>query len=238
MGLQYIDMLALLGVGGAHPGGLHLTKELLAHENITNATAVLDIGCGTGQTAAYLFWEYECKVTACDLNKMMIQKANKRFERMNLPIKARVENAECLSFDDETFDIVLFESVAAFTDLSRSLKECCRVLKKDGIALAIEMVKEPQLSELDEQLLTDFYCFQSILTENDWMERWEQAGFSVVTSSREYTIDQDNQAVDFGTEFDLSARIPTNVYDLLDEHERITEKFQSLLGFRVFRCIR
>ncbi|HWO98911.1 MAG TPA: methyltransferase domain-containing protein [Bacillus sp. (in: firmicutes)] len=238
MGLQYIDMLALLGVGGAHPGGLHLTKELFAQENITNATAVLDIGCGTGQTAAYLCWEYECKVTACDLNEMMIQKANKRFARMDLPVKAHVEDAERLSFNDETFDIVIFESVAAFTNLSRSLKECCRVLKKGGVALAIEMVKEPQLSELDEQLLADFYRFQSILTESDWMEQWEQAGFSAVTSSREYTIEQDDQAVDFGTEFDLSARIPINVYDLLDEHERLTEKFQSLLGFRVFRCIR
>ena len=238
MTLQYTDMLALLGVGGSHPGGLHLTKELLAEEKITNSTAILDIGCGTGQTAAYLFWEYNCKVTACDLNETMVQKANKRFKRMNLPLKAQIGHAERLSFVDETFDIVLFESVAAFTDLSRSLKECCRVLKKGGVALAIEMIKEPHLSEQDEHLLTDFYHFQSMLTEEQWMERWEQAGFSAVTSGREHMREQDNPSIDFGTEFDLSARIPPTVYDLLDEHERLTEKFQSSLGFRVFRCIR
>ncbi|MDQ0243482.1 ubiquinone/menaquinone biosynthesis C-methylase UbiE [Bacillus fengqiuensis] len=238
MDLQYTDMLALLGVGGAHPGGLHLTKELLAEEGITNATTILDIGCGTGQTAAYLFWEYGCKVTACDLNETMVQKANKRFERMDLPLKAQIGHAEQLSFANETFDIVLFESVAAFTDLSLSLKECRRVLKKGGVALAIEMIKEPHLSEQDEHLLTGFYRFQSILTEKQWIERWEQAGFSVVTSGCEHMLEQDNQSIDFGTEFDLSARIPSTVYDLLDEHERLTEKFQSLLGVRVFRCIR
>jgi ubiquinone/menaquinone biosynthesis C-methylase UbiE len=236
--IQYADMLALLGVGGAHPGGLSLTKELLGEETITEKSRVLDIGCGTGQTAAYLCREYECQVTACDVNEIMVQKANKRFTRMKLPVKAQLGDAEQLPFTDETFDIVLLESVAAFTSLSLSLKECLRVLKKGGVALAVEMVKEADLAEQDEQLLSRFYRFPSICTEREWMEWWERAGFSSVTSSREYTIEQNEFAGDFGTEFDLSVRVPSGVYDLLDEHEQLTEKFSSLLGFRVFRCIR
>ena len=235
--MKYMDMLALLGVGGAHPGGLHLTKQLLEKEEINSDTSILDIGCGTGQTSAYLYCRYGCEITACDINATMVQKANKRFEQLKLPCKATIEDMEDLSFDNESFDIILLESVAAFTNPSFSLKECKRVLKKEGIILAIETVKEPQMTERDERLISEFYRFQSIPDEIKWIDHWEKAGFSNVIISREHKIEQDEQDIDFGTEFDLSDEVPSDVYDLLDEHERLTKKYQNLLGFRIFRCI-
>jgi len=235
--MNYMDMLALLGVGGAHPGGLYLTKQLFEKEEITSETSILDIGCGTGQTSAYLYCRYGCEITACDINETMVQKANKRFKQLNLPCKAMIEDIEDLSFDNESFDIVLLESVAAFTNLSSSLKECKRVLKKGGIILAIETVKEPQMTEQDERLISEFYRFQSIPDEMKWVDHWEKAGFSNVIISREHKIEQDEQDIDFGTEFDLSDEVPSDVYDLLDEHERLTKKYQNLLGFCIFRCI-
>src|SRR6478736_3633738 len=235
--MKYMDMLALLGVGGAHPGGLHLTKQLLEKEEINIDTSILDIGCGTGQTSAYLYCRYGCEITACDINATMVQKANKRFEQLKLPCKATIEDIEDLSFDNESFDIILLESVAAFTNISSSLKECKRVLKKGGIILAIETVKEPQMTERDERLISEFYRFQSIPDEMKWVDHWEKAGFSNVIISREHKIEQDEQDIDFGTEFDLSDEVPSDVYDLLDEHERLTKKYQNLLGFCIFRCI-
>ncbi|MBM6601106.1 SAM-dependent methyltransferase [Priestia megaterium] len=239
--MKYMDMLALLGVGGAHPGGLHLTKQLLEKEEINIDTSILDIGCGTGQTSAYLYCRYGCEITACDINATMVQKANKRFEQLKLPCKATIEDIEDLSFDNESFDIILLESVAAFTNISSSLKECKRVLKKGGIILAIETVKEPQMTEQDERLVSEFYHFQSIPNELEWVEYWKKAGFSTVVSRREYKVEvegeDEEQNIDFGTEFDLSDEIPSNVYDLLDDHERLTKKYQNLLGFRIFRCI-
>lgn len=50
----YQDALAYFGVSGAHPGGLTLTKFLLEQEKITSHTTLLDGGCGTGQTSAYI----------------------------------------------------------------------------------------------------------------------------------------------------------------------------------------
>ncbi|MCM3100246.1 class I SAM-dependent methyltransferase [Priestia megaterium] len=235
--MNYMDMLALLGVGGAHPGGLYLTKQLFEKEKITSETSILDIGCGTGQTSAYLYCRYGCAITPCDINETMVQKANKRFKQLHLPCKATIEDIEDLSFDNEAFDIILLESVAAFTNLSVSLKECKRVLKKGGIILAIETVKEPQMTEQDERLISEFYRFQSIPDEMEWIDHWEKAGFSNVIIRREHKIEQDERDIDFGTEFDLSNEIPSGVYDLLDEHGKLTEKYQGLLGFCVFRCI-
>jgi hypothetical protein len=115
------------------------------------------------------------------------------------------------------------------------------VLKKGGIILAIETVKEPQMTEQDERLVSEFYHFQSIPNELEWVEYWKKAGFSTVVSRREYKVEvegeDEEQNIDFGTEFDLSDEIPSNVYDLLDDHERLTKKYQNLLGFRIFRCI-
>lgn len=54
------NMLALLGIGGAHPGGFYLTKQLFDKEKITSETSILDIGCGTGQTSANLYCKYGC----------------------------------------------------------------------------------------------------------------------------------------------------------------------------------
>ncbi|MBL5792479.1 class I SAM-dependent methyltransferase [Bacillus sporothermodurans] len=77
MAYSYQDTLAYYGVGGAHPGGLSLTKQIFHNENITHTTKILDAGCGTGQTSAYLAEMYKCDVTALDIHPVMIEKAKK-----------------------------------------------------------------------------------------------------------------------------------------------------------------
>ena len=77
----YHDLLAAFGIGGAHPGGFALTCEVLEREAIGKTSVVLDAGCGTGQTAAYLVKRFGCDVTAVDRHPLMLQKAANRFRR-------------------------------------------------------------------------------------------------------------------------------------------------------------
>ena len=77
---NYLDLVANFGIGGAHPGGFSLTQSILEDENIQPNDSVLDIGCGTGQTAAFLAQRFQCQVTAVDNHPIMIQKARERFE--------------------------------------------------------------------------------------------------------------------------------------------------------------
>lgn len=80
-GATYLEFLAKFGVGGAHPGGINLSKELFKAESIQQTSHILDVGCGTGQTAAYLATHFQANVTGIDINPIMIEKARHRMKK-------------------------------------------------------------------------------------------------------------------------------------------------------------
>src|SRR5437763_8087818 len=130
--LTYFDFLAKFGVGGAHPGGILLTQDILSKEKVNDQSVILDAGCGTGQTAAYLYQHYKSQVIGIEINPIMVEKAISRFEKQQLPISLIQGSIEEIPFADQTFDFILSESVLAFVNKSKALKEFNRVLKKGG----------------------------------------------------------------------------------------------------------
>ncbi|MEH7748468.1 class I SAM-dependent methyltransferase, partial [Neobacillus drentensis] len=157
-GLTYFDFLAKFGVGGAHPGGIPLTKYILSNEDITNKSRILDAGCGTGQTAAFLYQHYFAKVVGVEINPIMIEKAKVRFQSMNLPIKLVQGSIEKLPFNDHTFDFILSESVLAFVNKPVAISEFFRVLKKGGRLIANEMTINSKLSPIEESEIMKIYA--------------------------------------------------------------------------------
>lgn len=129
-GLTYFDFLAKFGVGGAHPGGIHLTQNILSQENISEKSVILDAGCGTGQTAAYLYQQYRANVFGIEINPIMVEKAKSRFQTLQLPISLIQGSIEEVPFADNTFDFILSESVLAFVNKPKALQEFYRVLKR------------------------------------------------------------------------------------------------------------
>ncbi|MDI3411846.1 class I SAM-dependent methyltransferase [Bacillus sonorensis] len=81
---DYLDMLAYFGVSGAHPGGMALTKAVLAKADIDPERPILDADCGTGQTAAYL-GQLLFSVTALDSDAVMLDKAKKDLQMKDYP---------------------------------------------------------------------------------------------------------------------------------------------------------
>ncbi|GIO25754.1 class I SAM-dependent methyltransferase [Ornithinibacillus bavariensis] len=235
MKYSYLDALAILGVGGAHPGGLELTKKIFSTMDIKNDTTILDSGCGTGQTSAFLAQKYGCKITSIDNNELMIEKAKKRFEVLNLPVQVMVANTESLPFANQSFTIVLSESVIAFTDLAKTLREFKRVLKPSGSLIAVEMVLERPLLAEEIEKVKHFYQLSRILTIEEWLEEFKQAGFQHVTIEKDYpssTIPSPENTPDFT----LSDGIEEDVFMVMEYHKQMHLKFQSYLGYRIFRC--
>lgn len=173
---SYLDWLADMGIDGAHPGGFELTKQILRKLNIDRATSVLDVGCGTGQTAAYIAKQYRADVAAIDLHPTMIAKAQQRFAALKVPVQLQRASVEALPFPAETFDLVLSESVLAFVSLKEALAEIRRVLKQGGTFIGIEACHQ-RLSAAEQQRIAAFYGFRQLLTPAEWKEALRQSEF-------------------------------------------------------------
>ena len=169
--------MSQLGIEGAHPGGINLTKKIFERENVNKNSHILDVGCGTGQTVAYLARKFGAHVTGIDINSIMVEKAKKRMKEKRIQANVIQCTVEKLPFLDNQFDFVISESVLSFVDTSSALNEIYRVLKRGGRLIAIELTMKHPLSEKEEDAIKQFYGFNSLTLKKDWEVRLKQAGF-------------------------------------------------------------
>jgi SAM-dependent methyltransferase len=98
---------------------------------------LLEIGCGTG-TDLLQFARGGARVTGVDLTPRSIEIIRQRFEVYNLPGDFALEDAEGLSFADESFDVVYSFGVLHHTpDTARAIREVHRVLRRGGEAIVM-----------------------------------------------------------------------------------------------------
>ncbi|WP_445506313.1 class I SAM-dependent methyltransferase [Niallia sp. 03190] len=234
----YQDALAYYGVNGAHPGGLPLTKSLLEQEHITAATELLDAGCGTGQTSAYIKRNYPCHVTSIDYHPTMVNRARHRFQKEQLPIRLFQGNVEKLPFHDKSFDIILVESVLIFTDWKKSLKELKRVLKPNGVLLVLEMTSERKLTSNEQYNMCSVYGIEKVLTEQEWIYEIKEAGFASVDIKAAHSVfSYLSSSPEIDEEgLDLTAPRNTEMENKLMEHSHILYVYGNIIGYRVYRA--
>ncbi|MEJ7712517.1 MAG: class I SAM-dependent methyltransferase [Pyrinomonadaceae bacterium] len=97
--------------------------------------SVLEIGCGNGADGV-MFALHGAHYTGVDLTEAAVEATKRHFAVMGLAGDFRVENAEQLSFADNTFDVVYSYGVIHHTpDPEKALREIYRVLKPGGRAL-------------------------------------------------------------------------------------------------------
>ncbi|WP_155474784.1 class I SAM-dependent methyltransferase [Heliobacterium mobile] len=230
----YQDLLALLGVNGAHPGGFLHTKRLLQKLQIQQNWTVLDAGCGSGLTSSYLVRAYGCAVTALDLNPLMIRNARRRFTQERLTVQLIQGDIEKLPLQNSAFDLIVAESVTVFTDIHKSLSEYARVLKPGGRLLDLEMTVESTLAGTELQELSQFYGMNNIPTESEWIQFFKQSGFTIESiegasvSKTAGSLDVTNSHLD-----DIKDQELLRIWS---KHQELTEKYAHTLGYRQFQA--
>lgn len=229
----YLDALSKFGIGSAHPGGLHLTKEIFKNVKMNKTSYLLDVGCGTGQTAAYLATKFGVKVTGMDISPIMVEKARNRMAQHQLPVEIIQGSIEKCPLMDETFDFIISESVLSFVNKPRALKEIHRLLKKNGRFFANELTINKPLAAIDEAKIKQFYGLDSVLMENEWIALFEQTGFIDIKIRKKDPPILQNQSM---PEFQLSENIEPKHYAILNQHFNIMGKYQGILDYGIFSC--
>lgn len=229
----YFDLLSKFGIGGAHPGGFQLTQELLSAENINNQSKILDVGCGTGQTSAYLYSQFGAQILGLDINPTMIEKAKQRFLSQNMPIQLMQGSVENIPAENDTFDFVLSESVLAFVKKEEALKEIYRVLKNGGRLIANEMTINKTPTKEEENEIKEFYSLDSLLLETDWRNLLENAGFKDILIKPGEKSLLGNQQM---PEFNFSSNFDPELFGVMNKHAEIIIKYEDFLSYRIITC--
>jgi len=230
---NYIDLIATLGIEDAHPGGFDLTKEMMKFLPITSNSSVLEVGCGTGKTAQYLYEEYQCSIDTIDMNDRMLINAKKRFNKKKIPINLFQASAEKLPFQENVYDFIISESVTSFTNVNKSLSEYARVLKKGGYLLAIEMTTEKPLTLREQRDIQDVYGISKTRTVKEWEHSLIKAGFGEYKIIRGETIVNTTTKPMASLPFD---KLPAEGIELLHKFQKLILRYKDILGYRVFLC--
>ncbi|MBW8348369.1 methyltransferase domain-containing protein [Bacillus sp. IITD106] len=229
----YLEFLSKFGVGSAHPGGMDLTKEILESEEINETTNILDVGCGTGQTTAYLASHYGANVTGMDINPIMVEKSRYRMANTQLPVEIIQASIENCPLEKDTFDYIFSESVLAFVSASRALKEIFRLLKSGGRFIANELTLNQQLEAPEQEEIKKFYGFGSFLMEEEWITLLEEIGFkNIQVYKPPYSLTENNSI----PEFDYSETIEPRLFMVMMEHFNNMYKYDGVMDFRIFTC--
>lgn len=228
-----MDLLSELGIGGAHPGGLKATEIMLKNEPIQHDAIILDAGCGTGQTSAYLYNTYHANLIALDAHPVMIEKAKNRFSQLGLPVQVIEASLDEIPLDNQSVDYCLAESVLSFVEIEPALREIKRVLKPDGVLYAIELTMQGQLAEIEQKQIEQFYGFRQMWNEDRWKDALMKAGFVDVQIRTLPSFYEDQELL---TEFQPSEDVPTAIFDLLEQHERFLHQYRDAMGYRIIRA--
>lgn len=179
---NFFDFAAEVGLT-KHLGNVSATDRLVELCRITSASYVLDVGCGSGATPAYLASAYGCRVMGIDILPRMIDRARELADRKGVTdlTEFRVADAQDLPFPEGQFDVVITESVTALTeDKDRAVNEYARVLKSGGYLGLNEStwLKTPPPPDVVEWTSQEVGATVTPLTNNEWAGLLEQAGFS------------------------------------------------------------
>jgi ubiquinone/menaquinone biosynthesis C-methylase UbiE len=101
---------------------------------------VLDYGCGPGYLAKHFVDLGARSVTGIDVSEGEIEQAQERVRSLGLEGKCRflVADAHAMEFPDDSFDVIVGDSILHHLELRKALLEIRRVLRPGGRAVFLE----------------------------------------------------------------------------------------------------
>jgi ubiquinone/menaquinone biosynthesis C-methylase UbiE len=107
---------------------------------------LLDFGSGPGENALRLS-KIGYQIDGFDISEKNIEVSKQLFEKYKMSDKAtfQVSSAESLPYEDKSFEVIVGVDILHHIDIDKSVRECHRVLKDDGVAIFREPLEVPIL---------------------------------------------------------------------------------------------
>ncbi len=158
-----------------HPGGLALTSRAVELCALTAGARVLDVGCGTGASVAYLRRVFGLAAVGVDRSRAAL--ARGRVQGLNVPIGQG--SGECLPIASSSVDVVLAEcSCSVMARRGEALAEFRRVLAPEGRLVVSDLYARDPVASCDSPRAT-LACLSGLMTREELALELELHGFSL-----------------------------------------------------------
>ena len=165
------------GGGLIRPGGLELTEKAVALSALKRGARLLDIGCGTGEALRYLIDRHGFRAVGIDPSLVLLSEGSAK----NPGLSLAEASGTLLPFADRSMDAVLAEcSLSVMSDPGKALDECFRVMESDGVLLAHDIYARNPFGATGLRGLPLKSCLTGAVSREDWIEKLEGCGFTVV----------------------------------------------------------
>ncbi|MBN2026920.1 MAG: methyltransferase domain-containing protein [Actinobacteria bacterium] len=172
-----------------------LIEKMLEYSDIDGESRVLDVGCGIGGPAFYMYEKYGCSIDGISTSERGVQMASaasreKGYDSVRFKVADGVSNG----FPDRTFDVVwIMEATHLIRDKRGLFKECNRVLKDDGTLVLCDIM-QMKLLPVHKGLwhfvshgrgyytLMKTFGPAEVLSPGLYCDRLMEAGFSEITA--------------------------------------------------------
>jgi SAM-dependent methyltransferase len=178
------ELMALLGVGDLHPGGLQATRFLLSELARYRVRRVLEVGAGMGLTTERMI-RSGLEVTAVEPNPILHRLLEER-----LGVAAHQMSFEAFDDRDATYDAVLAEGVLYKLGPASSAAKVHRLLRPGGILAFVDMLwtrsaKADVVAFLHDQTNEVFgipMVPRDVVTWEEWKSVLRELGFSEIVT--------------------------------------------------------
>jgi SAM-dependent methyltransferase len=178
---------------------------------ICEGARILDVGCGAGDDARAMavLVGRSGRVTAIDIDPVMIAEATRRSDGMDLPVEFRLGDVYTLPDADASFEASRAERVFLhLAEPERALAQIVRVVKPGGKVVVLERDIETRTIDVPNRAVTrrlvNFWCDRFL---GGWIGRqlprlFTQAGLLNITIDPVTVVDTDFEA--FDAQYDLT----------------------------------
>ena len=132
---------------------------------------VLDYGCGPGYLTKHLIARGAVHVTGIDVSDAEIEQARERAAKNGIEDRSRflVADAHATDFPDDSFDVIIGDSILHHLELRKALLEIRRILRPGGRAVFLEPLWHNPLLRLGRALTPSARTpDEHPLTVDDW----------------------------------------------------------------------